>query len=94
MMIDWYEEGLANLEFEKEMIERYAGRKLEYRIWQERANRILIVADSRLELLRRLLDQDVIWADPMCGCEDCDLIREVEQEVARHNERPATTLAT
>ena len=35
----------------------------------------------RLELLKRLMD-NVIWADATCGCEDCELVREVAEELA------------
>ncbi len=53
-MSDWYKDETANLEFEKEMIDRYGGYKASYRIWQERAERMKDTATRLRGLLRAL----------------------------------------
>ena len=53
-MSDWYKDITANLEYEKEMQERYSEWKLTSKIWQERAERMKALAAQRKELLRKM----------------------------------------
>ena len=41
-------------------------------------------ATRRMELLKRVIEQEgmIVFAAPGCECEDCDLVREIEKELA------------
>ena len=87
-MIDWYKDITANLEYEKEMQERYSDYKLSAKIWQERAERMKVLAAKRKELLRRanqyLSHQDdcaLRYNDQVCDCRLSKLRLEIAEEL-------------
>ena len=84
-MSDWYKDETVNLEYEKQMQERYSDYKLSAKIWQERAERMKALAAKRKELLRRVAKLVDPVAHELGECEDCDLMREVIKELGDEN---------